>query len=163
MKTLLLLRHAKAQPDAPHGDHERALTEQGKADAAHMGSFLPTLPDRIDLIVTSDARRAQQTTEIAASAAGYSGEIMEEADIYDADLDALLNVVRDLSDEASCVMLVGHNPGFEELSAALASEGARPPRLPTCGLAHLLFEVARWGDVRPGTGKLLGVYTPKSV
>lgn len=103
------------------------------------------------------ARRA----EIAAQAAGYGGEVVSGPDIYNASLDDLLEVVRGLPDEAGCVVMVGHNPGFENLRAALAREGTEPPTLPTAGLAHLRFGVERWSDVREGTGELVAVYSPK--
>jgi phosphohistidine phosphatase len=82
-------------------------------------------------------------------------------DIYAASLDTLLDIVQGLPDEADRVMLVGHNPGFEDAAAALAAEGTPPPRLPTCGLAHLEFDVTRWRRAKPGTGRLVGVYTPE--
>lgn len=161
MKTLLILRHAKAQPDAPHGDKKRALTERGLRDAAAMGHKLASLTGRIDLVVSSDAKRARQTAELAAEAAGYSGEIEYNADIYGAGLDALLDVVKRLPDSADCVVLVGHNPGFEDLAAELAAPGTLPPRLPTAGVARLEFDAASWRSAKPGTGRLASVNSPE--
>ena len=163
VRTLLLLRHGKAQPDAPNGDKERALIERGLRDSAAMGRKLLEIVGRLDNIVSSDARRAHQTALLAAASAGYTGSITLDEDIYDASLQTLLNVVQRLPDSARCVLLVGHNPGFEELCTALAGDDAPPSRLPTAGLAHIEFDVARWRDVRPGMGRLQGVYTPKSL
>jgi phosphohistidine phosphatase len=128
-----------------------------------MGRLLAQLDEEIDLFVSSDASRARETAEIAAEAAGYEGEIELEPEIYGADVDDLLGIVQRLPNEARCVVIVGHNPGFEELSAALATAGTPPPTLPTAGLAHLRFEANRWRDVREGTGELVAVYTPKGL
>ncbi len=157
MRTLLLLRHGKAQPDAPHGDKERALIERGKRDSATIGRKIQELIDHLDSIVASDARRAQETAIIAAKAAEYDGIITTEPDIYDADVDALLRIVSNLPDSSECVMLVGHNPGFEELSAALSQDGTPLPNLPTAALVHIEFDALHWDEVRPGAGRLLDV------
>ncbi len=162
MKTLLILRHGKAQEGAPDGDKARTLVERGEKDAALMGRLIGGLDVPVDGIVSSDAARARQTAELAAKAAGFRGRIEHEPDIYYAELDSLLKVVRKLPDKWDCVLLVGHNPGFEDLSAALAEENTEPPSLPTAGLARLAFDSAkRWRDVREHSGKLLEVYRPK--
>ena len=163
MKTLLILRHAKAQPDAPAGDRARELTARGHRDAAAIGAHVSTLAGCPAAIVTSDARRARQTAEHAATAAGFAQPLTLEPDLYGADLATLLRIVRRLPDVAGCVLLVGHNPGLEELTAALTETGAAAVQLPTAGLAHLEFGVARWVEVRPGTGRWRGLATPRAI
>ena len=162
MKTLLVLRHGKAEASSPKGDRARVLAPRGERDSRAMGEKLSELSPAIDLFVSSHAERARQTAEIAAEAAGYEGEVAIEPDIYAAPLDTLVDVVRSLPDDASTVVIVGHNPGFEELSTALAPDGTEPVRLPTAAFAHLEFPSAkRWRDVREGKGRLVGVHTPK--
>jgi phosphohistidine phosphatase len=163
MKSLLILRHAKAQPDAPHGDHPRELTKRGRRNATAMGAHIRALAGTPDAIVTSDARRAFQTAELAAAAMEFDHPLTIEPRIYDADLDDLLAVVRNLPDEAATVVLVGHNPGFEELAEELATRDADEVVLPTAGLAHLEFDVGQWHDVQPGTGRLRGVHTRHTI
>jgi phosphohistidine phosphatase len=124
-----------------------------------MGGKLSHIAGRLDNVLTSDAERALETARIVASGAGYSGQVRVEPDIYSADVDTLLDVVRGIN-AGECVLLVGHNPGLEYLSAALAQEGTQEPTLPTGGLVHLTFEADRWRDVRPHTARLLGVYMP---
>ena len=160
MKTLLVLRHAKAQKDAPNGDKARVLTERGKRNAATMGHLLPQIAPVLDRVVASDAKRAQQTATIVATGAGFVGDITTQPAIYGADLDEMVDLVHHLPNGDDCVLLVGHNPVFEELAAALAEPGTPPPSLPTAGLAHLEFDVQRWRDVREGKGKLRGVHRP---
>jgi phosphohistidine phosphatase len=162
VKTLLILRHGKAQEDAPQGDKARKLVERGENDSALMGKLIKKMDLKVDGIVSSDAARAKQTAEIAAEAAHFDGKIQLDPDIYYSGLDTLLKVVRGLPDKWDSVLLVGHNPGFEELAAALAEAGAEPPSLSTAGLAWLVFEDAKkWKDVKEGSGKLRGVYRPK--
>lgn len=156
MATLLLLRHAKAQPDAPAGDHRRVLTKRGVRDARAIGAVLAALPVRPDVILTSDAARARQTAQVAAEALGV--DLREEPRIYGASVQALLRLVRRLPEQARCVVLVGHNPGLEELAALLAGPAADVGHLPTAGLARLEFDVARWRDVAPGGGRVQAVH-----
>jgi len=162
MKTLLILRHGKAQEGAPNGDKARELVERGKEDAALMGRLIRKKDLKLDGIVSSDAVRARQTAEIAAESAHFDGKIEFDPDIYYGDLDTLVKIVQKLPDEWGCVLLVGHNPGLQDLSAALVEQGTEPPSLSTAGLARLDFENAkRWKDASEGSGKLESVYKPK--
>ena len=162
MKTLLILRHAKAQPDAPAGDHARELTARGLRDAAAIGDHLHDLIGRPDAIVTSDARRARQTAELVAEATDFTDPVTLEPRLYAADLDGLLPVVHGLPDEAASVVLVGHNPSLEALVAALV-ETEDAVVLPTAGLAHIEFDTARWSEIRPGSGRWRGLTTPRTL
>lgn len=161
MKTLFILRHGKAEEIAVGGDKKRALKGRGRRDAEAMGVLIGELA-RPDLVVSSDAVRARQTAEIASEAFGYEGEIEFEPAIYSAGLDHLIALVRGLPNRAGSVLLVGHNPTFEDLSWGLAAEGTPPVSLPTAGFAHLEFNAARWRDVKPGKGRLVGVHSPKA-
>jgi phosphohistidine phosphatase len=163
MKILLILRHAKTQSDAPAGDHARELTERGHRNAAAMGSYIHNLIATPDAIITSDATRARQTAEIVAPAVDFAAPLTVEPRIYAADLETLLSVVRRIPDEVQTAIIVGHNPGFEELAAALASKPDQGVRLPTAGLALLELDVERWDSVRAGTGRLREVATPRTI
>lgn len=162
MKTLLILRHAKTQPDAPYGDHARQLTERGLQDAESMAAYIKASFGPPDAIVSSDARRAMQTAEIVADGIGFTSDLTVEPRIYAAGLNALLDAVRALPDDAARVILVGHNPGFEELAQALAS-GDADVRLPTSAFARLEFDAPSWATVRPGTGTLREVATRHTI
>ena len=133
MKTLLILRHAKTQSDAPAGDHARELTERGHRNAAAMGAYIHNLTRPPDAIITSDATRALQTAEIVAAAVDFAAPLTVEPRIYAADLDTLLAIVRRIPDEVHSAMIVGHNPGFEELAEALAGNHDEGVRLADLG------------------------------
>ena len=163
MKTLLILRHAKTQSDAPGGDHARELTERGHRNAAAIGAYIHNLTGTPDAIITSDATRALQTAEIVATAVNFAGPLTVEPRIYTADVNTLLALVRSILDEVNTAIIVGHNPGFEELSEALAGNHDQGVRLPTAALALLEFDVERWDTVRAGSGRLREVATPRTI
>ena len=127
-----------------------------------MGRRLPGIAGSLDAIVSSDAERALETAQIVASGAGYGGNIGVEHDIYATDVGTMLGVVRGLPDEYNCVLLVGHHPSLEYLAADLAEEDTPAQSLPTCGLLHITLDATRWRDIRPGTGRLSGVYEPEN-
>lgn len=162
MKTLLVLRHAKTQPDAPSGDHARQLTGRGHDDARRMAAYIKTVIGTPGAIVASDARRAMQTAEIVAEGVGFDRPLKVEPRIYAAGLATLLEVVRALPDDADRVILVGHNPGFEALAGALTRDEA-DVRLPTSAFAHLEFDAPSWSEVRPGSGELREVATRHTI
>ena len=163
MKTLLILRHAKTQSDAPAGDHARELTERGHRNAAAMGAYIQNLIGTPDAIITSDATRARQTAEIVAGILGFTSPLTMEPRIYTADPDTLLAVVRGIPDEVQTAIIVGHNPGFEELATALAGKPEQGVRLPTSGLALLEFDVEGWDAVRASVGRLREVASPRTI
>ena len=163
MKTLLVLRHAKTQSDAPAGDHARELTERGHRNADAMGAYIRNQTGTPDAIITSDATRARQTAEIVARAVDFTDPLTVEPRIYAAGLDTLLAVVRRIPEEVHSALMIGHNPGFEELAEALAGNHDEEIRLPTSGLALLEFDVERWVAVREGTGRLREVATPRTI
>src|SRR5207248_893428 len=99
MKTLLLLRHAKTEKSAPKGDEARALTKRGERDAWTIGRKIRELTGRPDIIVASNARRAQQTAGIVAKEMGFAERVTTEPAIYAAYPDELLRLVRHLPEE----------------------------------------------------------------
>ena len=161
MKTLLIVRHAKTQPDAPHGDHARELTERGHRDAPVIGRYIASTVGTPDAIDTSDARRAMQTAELVAASCDFTDPLTVEPAIYGADTEGLARIVQQLPDSADCVVVVGHNPGMHELIDLLADSALPMENFPTSGLAWLERDADRWQDVTPGSCRLRGVTSPK--
>ena len=158
---LLVLRHAKSSwNDSTVADHERPLNERGRHDAPRVGELLRKHRQTPELIVSSDAVRARLTAEAVAKAARYDGEILVDPRLYLASAADILEVLRDVGDtEAETVMVVGHNPGLEELVEHLTGD---PQTLPTAALARIALPIARWRDLEQSTrGKLLSLWRPK--
>ena len=163
MKTLLVLRHAKSsRDDRTLDDHERPLNERGQRDAPRMGALLREYGLVPDLILSSDALRARQTAEAAAKAAHYAGEVRLDPRLYGASPADIVRVLRTVDEtNASTVMIVGHNPGLEELVARLTLERQD---LPTAALAQIALPVDQWRDLTVSRrGSLVGLWRPKEL
>lgn len=162
MKTLLILRHAKSSWSNPVlADHDRPLNKRGKRDAPRMGELLRREEMLPDLIISSTARRARDTAQIVAEHSGCDGQIWLERDLYAAEAEEILGVLATLPDEHTCVMVVGHNPGLEELLEALSGNYER---LPTAALAQLYLPIAHWRDLNEETeGELVNLWRPKEL
>lgn len=158
MRNLLLLRHAKAERDGAAGDHARTLTKRGRRDAERMGRALALTGPAPDLIVTSTAERAHATATLARTAAGWRCKLETSTALYESSVERTLDVIRSLPAGAETVMLVGHEPTWSALGAALIGGGRL--RLPTAGLVHVELDLAAWSRVRPGAGLLRALVFP---
>ena len=159
MRRLILLRHAKAVPHDAAADSERDLTERGVEDAAFMGRYCADELLVPDLALVSPAVRTRKTWQLAASFLGDTPAEYASA-IYQADARRLLDIVRSTRDDVKCLMIVGHNPGIEDLACGLVSHGDRyafarmQRKYPTAGLAVLDIDVEHWGDVALKSARL---------
>lgn len=167
MKTLLLLRHAKASRDDPDlRDRDRPLTGRGRKAATRMGQLLAERRLVPDIILCSTARRARETLDGLAPALGGAPSRRFDEALYMAEPETLLNLVRNQPDTAETVLIVGHNPGLERLAGRLAGSGDAEARrrmahrFPTAALAVLSFACDRWRDVAPSLGRLETFVTP---
>jgi phosphohistidine phosphatase len=164
MKTLLLLRHAKSSWDSPAArDFDRPLSGRGERDAPKVGKALKQSGVEVDLVVSSPAQRARQTADAVLGAAKYKGPVKFDENIYEAAVGDLLAVVRGLPDDDETVMLIGHNPGFEELLGTLcgAPTASASTRMPTAALAMVELDSDRWRDVDAGAGTLCWMLVPR--
>ena len=158
MKTLLLLRHAKSSwGDSSASDFDRPLAHRGIVDAPRVGRALQQQGPLPDLILSSPAVRATQTIEAVVKAAGLVSPQFDER-LYGASSAELLVIVTHIPDSSSCAMLVGHNPGFEELVSRLTETSQD---MPTAALACVELKSESWSDVEYGVGKLEWLITPK--
>lgn len=161
MKTLFLLRHAKSSWDDPDlSDFNRPLNKRGLKAAPKMGAVMRKRKLQPQLILSSPAARAKETTRLISEAAGLKTEVRYEQGIYEASVGRLLKIVSQIDESVNTAMLVGHNPGFEELLAGLTSESQR---MPTAALACIELEVEKWSDVSTGSGKLAWLVKPKDL
>jgi phosphohistidine phosphatase len=148
--TLILLRHSKSDWSGGEPDHERPLAARGQRQAPEAGRWLAAHVDRVDLAVVSSAERARRTWSLAAAELGDPPPVRLDEGMYGASGSALLSIVRDLSEDLSTVVMVGHNPGLEDLVSTLA--GTWVP-MPTSALA-LLVVAGVWAEAGPATVEL---------
>lgn len=161
MKTLLVLRHAKSSwDDSALDDHERPLNARGEDDAPRMGRLARAEGLSPQLIISSDAVRARLTA--AAMAAATGGQMQLEPRLYHADAAQILAVLRSvIQQNVATAMIVGHNPGLEDLIAHLTGEHES---LPTAALAHIVLPIDRWSDLDTSIrGTLIELWRPKEL
>ena len=161
MKTLFLVRHAKAVREAPPlPDRERSLDDRGLDDATMMGKRLAKRGVKPDLLVSSPALRALTTAQLIADGIGYARkDIVVDERVYASSPDKLLAVIGELDDTLGVVMLVGHNPEFTELAHRLSS-GITD--MPTCAVAEFSFDATAWADVEEATPAKVKLDVPKN-
>jgi phosphohistidine phosphatase len=170
MLTLCLFRHAKSSWDDPgQADAERPLNGRGRKAATAMGRYIAAeglLPDRI---LCSTAVRTRETVARAFGDTKGTPEPEFSDAIYLAPAERLLELVRKLSQRSKRVMIVGHNPGLQDLALDLVASGdddavARlAEKLPTAALAVITFEAASWRAVGPRGGRLERFVTPRDL
>lgn len=162
MQTLLILRHGKSSWKHPGlADHDRPLNKRGLRDAPRMGRLLrdeDLVPDRI---VNSTAVRARTTAELVADQLGYRGAVECSRDLYLASVPDIIRVLGNVGGDASRLLVVGHNPGLEELVAALTGGFAA---LPTAALAQVDLDVDVWSELTTSTrGRLVNLWRPREL
>jgi len=161
MKTLYLLRHAKSSwKDDTLLDSERPLNKRGRKAAETIGAFVRKKKIIPDLVLSSTAVRAQQTTEIVLGAAKLSPDIRFEDGIYEADPSRLLELVRQIDKSKKAVLLVGHNPGLEEFLEFLTG---KTETMPTAALSKIVLRVMSWANVNAHKGTLEWIQKPKAL
>jgi len=159
MKHVLLLRHAKSSWDeADLLDIERPLAPRGERDAHRIGEALRKREPLPDLVLSSTAKRTRQTIEKVIRAAHLALEPQFIPALYAASSDQIMEILRALPADCECALLVGHNPGFEELLGRLTSEWEP---MPTAALACISLDCEHWKEVADSTGTLAWLLTPK--
>lgn len=169
MKMLTLLRHAKSGwDDAVQRDFDRPLNAKGRRAAQVVGRQWQRDGLRFDHVIASPAVRVQQTLEEVGTGYGAVLEPAWDRRIYLASAATLLDLVRDLDDAHGAVLLVGHNPGLEDLVLLLASDvdrlrGAVEEKYPTASVAELSFPVDRWREAAKGGAALTRFVRPRDL
>jgi phosphohistidine phosphatase len=161
MRTLYLLRHAKSSwSDTSLRDFDRPLNDRGRESAELIGKRLASENLSAPLVLCSPALRTRETAEIVLKNSKVRVEERFDKRIYEASVRDLVEVISEVPDDKQIAILIGHNPGLEELLAFLTGE-ARP--MPTCALAKIKFDVESWTDVRTGEGELEWFITAKEL
>jgi phosphohistidine phosphatase len=167
VKRVYLLRHAKSSwKDTGLPDHDRPLAGRGRRAAKAIARHLRGHGIEPELVLCSTARRARETLERIEPALG-SPAVLVERDLYPASAPALLERLRRVPDAVESVMLIGHNPGLQDLALDLARPSPMARELatkyPTAALATLAFGAANWQEIDHATADLVAVVRPRDL
>ena len=167
MKHLYLLRHAKSSwKDTGLPDHDRPLAGRGRRAAKAIARHLRDHGIEPELVLCSTARRARETLEGIEPALG-SAAVLVERDLYAANAPALLGRLRSVPDTVESVLLIGHNPGLQDLALDLArpSPTARElaTKYPTAALATLAIGASNWQEIDHETAELVALVRPRDL
>jgi len=158
MKTLLLARHAKSNWNQPgYSDFDRPLNEKGEADVSKMAQRLQQ-HYTLDKIISSDATRALATATEYEKALTQTS-LATEHTLYNAASLDIIDVIKNIENSFSKVMLVGHNPGMTEVVNYFIKDDFYD--MPAGGVAIIQFDSLSWFDLKSGSGELLGFEYPE--
>ena len=165
--TLYLLRHAKSSWSDPMlADHERPLSRRGRRDAKRIADHLLRLGIGPALVLCSTSRRTRETLELVRPALD-DATVSLEPELYAASAETLLERLHDVPDDVASVMLIGHNPGLEDIALLVASDGIELGRLetkfPTAALATLTLPTASWQRMSEADAVLAAYVVPKEL
>lgn len=166
-RQLFILRHAKSDWDREVADFGRPLNARGGRDAANLGKWLHTQAFHTDSILSSPARRAAQTAEALCNGTGIApNSIQWDERLYLASLETLLKIIHGLPADCHSAMLIGHNPGLEDLLLYLTRDADRYERrgklLTTATFAQLRF-TGDWGHIKQHDSELLRFVRPRDL
>jgi phosphohistidine phosphatase len=167
LKTLHLLRHAKADSCIGARDHDRPLAKCGIEAADVMAAHMLATGFKVDQVFSSSSRRTRETYDHIKPVLGTTPVVFRE-DMYLLDESGLLDAIHALPAGARSALFIGHDPGFHMIAAALADPAVPSndlsvlySKFPTGALCSLGFAVSSWADILPGTGELLAFVRPK--
>jgi phosphohistidine phosphatase len=154
MRVLYLNRHAKSSWSQPYNtDAERPLNKRGKVNALFMGKRFAQ-ETRVDLILSSPAKRALQTANYFAEALGIAdSDIAIESGIYGASVGEMMTIINALDQGHEHVIIFGHNPTFSDLAAHI--DHNHDLDMVTCARVKLEFEVESWDEIGANSGTLM--------
>ena len=167
MKRLYLLRHAKSSWEDPKlADQDRPLAPRGRRAAGVMAEHLRRKEIAPELVLCSRSTRTRQTLTRIAPGLGESADVQIRSELYAASAADLLEALREVQDEVRSVMLIGHNPGIQDLALTLARGGPEIARVrsrfPTAALATLELK-GSWCELAPGGAELTSFVRPKEL
>jgi len=171
VKTLALFRHAKSDwSDARARDFDRPLNARGLRGAAAMGSFVRQQGWAFEHIVASPAVRVAETIEVASKAFGRGFPVEWDRRIYLASSATLLDLLREIEGDPASVLMVGHNPGLEDLIFDLVPDDGSSPlrdiveqKFPTATFAVMEADIASWADLTEGSARLISLTRPRDL
>ncbi|OHV82181.1 histidine phosphatase family protein [Rhizobium sp. LCM 4573] len=168
-RRLILLRHAKSAWPENVPDRERPLAARGEKAAPLMGDYMARKELIPDLALVSPARRTRETWALVRDKLPEAVEARECPELYETASPKILRFLQSIEATYRNLLIVGHNPGLQELALLLTGTGDADPRermiekYPTAALAVLNFAIASWADIKPAQGHLEHFITPRSL
>lgn len=160
MKTLLIIRHAKAETVLSLPDFERPLNDQGNNDATEMAMRLLQKNIKIDAFISSPAKRAKKTAQLFAEVYGNrEEEIIEISDLYQAPSEIFYDLVKEIDERFHHIAVFGHNPGITHFANSLSS--FRVNNMPTCAVFAVQCNISCWADFTRSKNEFLLYEYPK--
>jgi phosphohistidine phosphatase len=166
-RTLILLRHAKAERPDGKPDFERRLTKRGQADAEAAGSWLADQGLLPDLVLSSPATRTRQTWHGIAVGLAQTDpdgktapEVRYEHDLYDGGRTEIIDLLRAVPDDMATILVIGHNPPISDVSILLRGDAGGLEGLKTCGIAVHRAD-GPWSETEPGGMELVAEHTAR--
>lgn len=171
MKTLGIFRHAKSDwNDARLRDFDRPLNERGRRGAATMGRHIREHAIQWKRVLASPAVRVTQTIDLATEAAGSAPPVTWDRRIYLANSATLIDVLREQPGDPETIMLIGHNPGLEDLIFDLVPDDGRSPlrdiveeKFPTAAYAVLELDIENWAEIAENCARLVHLVRPRDL
>src|SRR5437660_316049 len=168
VRQVSLLRHAKSSWAADgQPDRDRPLAPRGRKAARRLAVHLREQEVRPDLVLCSPAARTRETLELIRVELGDDVDVQVEEELYGAGARELLDRLRRLPDAVEWAMVVGHNPGLQQLVVLLARDGALRERArshyPTGALATLRLPQGGWTELAPGRAELREYVAPREL
>lgn len=169
MKRLGLLRHAKSSwEDTDLRDFDRGLNARGRKGAVLMGRHIAKFGIDWDVLFASPAQRVRQTLESALEFIGRDSPLIWDERLYLASAPVMLDVLRHAEPDADNILLVGHNPGLQDMLFELVPDHAQDRKFdeavrkfPTAAFAVLELDIDAWRDIDSGCGKLVHFARPR--
>jgi phosphohistidine phosphatase len=169
MRRLMLLRHAKAdRPPPGFPDRDRPLAPRGREEAPQIGAYMARHGLKPDQALVSPAARTRETWDLVAASLPATPSRQEDR-FYDASAAAILAVLKEVGAGSHALLVVGHNPGLQDLARLLIASGDVEARerlnekLPTSGLAVIDFAFDDWAKLHTRSGRLDRFVTPRSL
>lgn len=171
MKTLGLFRHAKSDWDDPRArDFDRTLNDRGRRGAALMGRHIIEHGIKWERILASPAVRVTQTIEVAMQAANVKAPVRWDRRIYLASSPTLIDLLREQEGDPASILMVGHNPGLEDVIFDLVPDDGSSPlrdiveeKFPTAAYAVLELDCENWADIVEGFARLVHLSRPRDL
>ena len=163
IKKLLLVRHASSDYAALGvKDIDRVLNDRGIQQAHAMATYLKQKGIFPQLLLTSPAARTRKTALFFVDSFGIGENKIQMVDeMYEAEPETLLDIIRNAPNTVDTLMLVGHNPSIELIASYLTKDDIE--KVPTCGVVDLMFELGDWSEIGKGDGELIGLDSPEKL